>query len=485
MIRTFDPTSGSGLIVFSLAICLTFVTAPVEVQGNPWKEMLLSLPAEANAVALIDLDQLRNAVTEKGNDQEMAPVIERIDKIVPRTIRRMVIAASVNLDTLEADWEVSVGNITKSRSIENLAESLDGYVDEIEKEKVVRSKRGFYVRMVDPSKIGLLQPADRRLLSKWIRNTKDFALAPALAEVVDKPHDRDALFLALDLTDAISRRAVRDRLETSELPNLPSRDFDRAANDVSSVRLISFSASVQHGLRGRCSVQFAHKPSLSADVLKGLLLEVLDRRGATMPDLATWNARVEEFSLILSGPLSAGGMDDVVSFLSSPGLLSHQELNISHAEESRSDSPDQQAARATKAYFHSVTSIVDRLRNGSAKTQGQRAMWNDRYARQIDQLPILYVDPEMLDFGSKVSVLLRGSGRVIRESNLQVGASKNQSSYNDGNYYAVNDNQAYNAQLQAHARLKGTGTYLSNLEEIDNRAAAIRRAMTMKYKVEF
>ena len=106
--------------------------------------MLHSLPAEANAVAIIDLEQFRNPDSSRGTDRELAPVVERINDLIPPTIRRMVMAASVNLDTLEPEWEVSVGNITKTRSMEDIAKNQDGYVDEIEGKKLVWWGTGFY-----------------------------------------------------------------------------------------------------------------------------------------------------------------------------------------------------------------------------------------------------------------------------------------------------------------------------------------------------
>ena len=136
------------MLVFSLSLWLSVASSCETAQGNTWKDMLLSLPAEANAVALIDLDQMRSEAGKKGSDPELASLLERMDKIMPQNIRRMVMAASVNLDTLEPEWEASVGNITKSWSIDSLAKSLDGYVDDIENEKVIWSKRGFYLRMV-------------------------------------------------------------------------------------------------------------------------------------------------------------------------------------------------------------------------------------------------------------------------------------------------------------------------------------------------
>lgn len=473
----------SRLLGRGMLALIVLSQATSHAYGNPWKDMLQSLPAEANAVALIDLEQLRKAASSKKTADEVGPIVERIDSIIPSSFRRIVMAASIDLDTLEPDWEVAVGNTTKSRSIEEIAKNQSGYIDDVEGERVVWSRRG-YIWTIDPSNTRILRPANRRLMAKWIRGKEAFPVTPAIADAIERPHDHDALFLALDFVDAISQKAVRGRLESSELPGIRKGDFDRVAEAMAGIRLISLAASVDRGLHGRCRVEFSSAPPLTPEVWRAILVEVLERRGASLPDLASWNSRIQENSLLLSGPLSVDALEDILSFLSTPGALGRQEQSDSLAETSATEPQEQQELLATKSYFRSVKSIVDRVRKGSAQTQGQRAMWNDRAARDIDELPILHVDSAMLDYGANVAALLRGSGTAMREANLQAGASKARSS-SGSDYYAVNDTAAYNAQLHAQARAKGTGEYLKNLEDIDNKTAAIRRAMTEKYKSEF
>jgi hypothetical protein len=462
-----------------VAVSILLLMSGSRVFANPWKEMLGHLPAEANAIALIDLEHLRN---ESLSRPELAATMAIINESIPPSIRRMATAASINLDTLDSDWEVSVGNITRARTLEQMAVFLGGYVDQIDAQPVVWYPRG-YVRMLDPAHVGVLRPAQRRMMSKWLHKEDGRSVTPALAETLELPHDRETLYLAIDLTQAISSRAVRSKLASSNLPGIEPRDFDLVADVLSSVRLVSLSVDIDRTLRGRLMVSFAQDPKLPAAVWKDLLLEILRRRGAYLQDVPNWNARLQEQSLVLSGSMSPEGLEDVLSFLTGPNVLGQQQAATSESAETSSlptSSPS-----ATQGYFRSVKTIVSRIRDRSAKTQGERAMWNDKYSRKIDELPILNVDPLMIDYGAKVASLLRGSGRAIRDANLSLGASRSRPAIDYDGIYAVNDNAPYDAELQAQARAKGTGAYLDNLKEIDSLTAEIRRAMTEKYKIEF
>lgn len=57
-------------------------------------------------------------------------------------------------------------------------------------------------------------------------------------------------------------------------------------------------------------------------------------------------------------------------------------------------------------------------------TWGQVGGWFERYARKIDNLPILNVDPEMLDYGVFVADSLRQSETVMKGIGAKSGMRK-------------------------------------------------------------
>lgn len=124
-------------------------------------------------------------------------------------------------------------------------------------------------------------------------------------------------------------------------------------------------------------------------------------------------------------------------------------------------------------------------------------MWDDKFARKIDALPILNVDPDLINYGANVSSLLRGAGLTIRNTNLQAGVQKigNQTTTVGGavanpysgttgfvNLYSPTH---INEKITQQARQTGMSAHLKNMSQIDQMTADVRRDMTMRYQIEF
>ncbi len=97
-------------------------------------------------------------------------------------------------------------------------------------------------------------------------------------------------------------------------------------------------------------------------------------------------------------------------------------------------------AMASQEYFKTITTMLDDL-GGKRKTTefvtwGQVGLWFERYARKIDNLPILNVDNELLDYGVFVADSLRQSETAMKGIGAKSGYRKTQlSNTTGGSYY--------------------------------------------------
>lgn len=149
------------------------------------------------------------------------------------------------------------------------------------------------------------------------------------------------------------------------------------------------------------------------------------------------------------------------------------------------------------------------------RTIAQNAVWCDQFARKIDKLPILGVDPELAAFGAYAADGLRQASETIK----MIGAKKRvrqvntppqydyytygttygysyRSGYGGSGYVpygtygtvAVPDTQAYSRELARVAteeRVSGAADARTIFDQLEKATADIRRKMTMKYNVEF
>jgi hypothetical protein len=186
--------------------------------------------------------------------------------------------------------------------------------------------------------------------------------------------------------------------------------------------------------------------------------------------------------------------------------------------------PAERAVAASTRYFKSVTQILDDLKADKSQTAKGQASWYDRYADQITKLPILDVDPGLIQFASATSEHLRAMGASLNGISLQLGYLKRQKIegqvYNAPNYTGYyegynwyggywgggianlannvalyrsgtaggvttvnNYNQIY--QAQDNLVTQGNAARIELWKQIDDETAKVRREMTQKYRTEF
>jgi hypothetical protein len=184
-------------------------------------------------------------------------------------------------------------------------------------------------------------------------------------------------------------------------------------------------------------------------------------------------------------------------FTSTPSAdTSPNESSSSSGPTASTSSDEKKKAQASKRYFTSVTRVIEETRNVKGVSVAEHGVWNDKLARKIDQIPMLDVDKDLLDYGADVSQLIRGAGVAIKRANMVAGTQKapdrTVTGYGVGYGYgygygvaSINNNDFYNQQVKQVAAAQGMTQHVSNLEQVDNLTTAIRRAMTERYKIEF
>jgi hypothetical protein len=90
--------------------------------------------------------------------------------------------------------------------------------------------------------------------------------------------------------------------------------------------------------------------------------------------------------------------------------------------------PPDPKATASYTYYRSLSTLLDELGGSKdTKTVSKRAYWYQLYAQKIDGLPLLNVDPEVLDFGAKVGQTLRlmaNVGKIAQSQNAVIQANQ-------------------------------------------------------------
>jgi hypothetical protein len=460
-----------------LAVLLAAAPAPA---AESFADLARRVPDSANALLLIDAAALRAAHDPFG---------------LPPGVERLVVAAQLNPCTLDHVWKVGVAATRDPVTADRLAKAEGGGTPEtVAFHEVVLSPRNAYFAVLAPQVAGAMHPANRQLLARWLRvgphgpgpsaYLTAAAAAPAAAPVV----------LALDTADVFDPPGLRSKL--AKMKALAGRgDLPRIAQAIAGLKGVRLTVRGGAKFEGELRLEGDAADAL-APVAKPLVQEVLESMGTVVEDLDAWTARVDGWAVVLSGPLTDRGVRLLLSPLIAPTMAPTPSA-AAPAGDGKSE------AATSQRYFRSVKKLLDDLQQQKNRTYNAIAQAYQKYAQQIDELPILGVDPELLQWGGQVATTLRGLAGLAKSTQSQKNiASINyartmyQGSYNStdawGYQYTVPTGTAVDTgavgqinNLMATAGANEAAVRNQTWNNIDTVTAQIRRKMTEKYKVEF
>jgi hypothetical protein len=156
--------------------------------------------------------------------------------------------------------------------------------------------------------------------------------------------------------------------------------------------------------------------------------------------------------------------------------------------ETRTTSSSSDVVNASQAYFRSVASLIEGLKGTERPTYRSTKLWYDRYAKQIEELSILGVDKDLLDWGAQVSRTFRemstGINYYSQNQKYTVASDPNGVYAGYGYWYA--NSKSYDASVIKKQSDAMMSVDLDKIwQKLEISMADIRRKMVEKYKVDF
>jgi len=495
-------------------LCVVVLLPAISFGGSARAQfdgMRSAIPTDANMVVLIDAEKLfgsRLADRERWDAKRKAAYEAGLTALAPDA-SQVMLASLIDLEVGQSVWEVALARFSGGRDVSSVARRFGGSMDRIGERVAARLPNDTFIVQVSDQLIGTHIPANRQSIFRWLKSTDqpDFngELSPYLktafeyATKVGTP-----IVLAVDLSGVISKEIAAERLAdfSAITESEATRDAVTALADLAySVKGITLGIVVGDQATGAIRVDFAQSPASLAKLLKPVLIETLERKGAMIDDMDAWAPSIDGNTFLLRGPISPAGLRRVMSVLELPASLSESLDKTVASDESGSGE-----ATASRLYFEQIRVILDDLRmkpkRDGVTSHGQVAIWFDKYARKIDQLPILGVDADLLSYGSETANKLRDCNLALKGVGMRSGVrtSENRgastgtvvvnsyggwrSGYGTTTSYAV-DQQMMDSTIRRQESFVGVNFVQQSMQAIDEATSAIRREMTMKYQVEF
>jgi hypothetical protein len=487
-----------------------------------FSELARRVPRSANAIAFVNVDKLMSspvALREGWKDHRDVAFASNVSFLPPDT-NHAVLAMQLDLHLWLPLWEVALLDMDHEPIPARVAEMTGGSVDSVSGRDVVVLPEDAYAVKFGSRTAGFMAPANRQSVARWLReiDARDkYDLSAYLSEAYSYANDLGTpLILALDLEDALPLEAIRNRFEDSrEILDQHKLDVEPTAKMLAGLRGITLGVTFGDKPFGKLKVDFDQPVTLSPETAKALVLYALGNHGAMIEEFADWKPEVEGRQVTLEGYLERSGMKRISSLFNRPPSLKVREQTA----EQQAKTPEELTREASVAYFHHITGLLEdlqgRKRTESNATIPQIGVWLDKYARKIDQLSILNVDPDLVQYGAGVSDSLRAAYNAIRMGSArarvrQANTPMQHDYYSAGTTYgytyrdtylgagyvpygesatfAVPDQRAYyqeRTRIRTQERVSSANDARTIVQGIEAATADIRRAMTQKYQVEF
>ena len=480
-----------------------FLISGVSVANGNYQPLLNHIPESANVLVLIDVSAIQNsrigAAQHLRDRYEMAYLDHAI--LLPPSARRAVIAGDLDTRRLNLFWGLSVIQLLTPANMDKMAQREDGLLDTLVGKKTILSPLDAYFIELETRMMATIYPARRQFACRWLRSRENNTTLSAYLQKAagyTKTQGND-IVMALDLKDVPSPFHMANAIESSKV--LAGTDFEveKLTKLMSSIEGITLIIKADEKLSGKITVHFSENTFSIKEYAKDLLLEFLSKTGADVNDFDDWQANVVGKVVILEGDMTLESLRRILSLIEIPTPTSNPATDPKgpKAEDSVQHAP-LSGAEKSQTYLQTVRRYVEDLREQAKGKSGHPiAVWMEKYAIKIENLPILDIDEDLQNYGANVAHYLRTSGDQLRTANLSSQAK--QARYHEGRsatrygrysgLYGSYTNRLYQAgerkRVAIEEKEKGFGRALDVFREIDTETSKIRILLTQRYQVDF
>ncbi|HUY91839.1 MAG TPA: hypothetical protein VMV10_24070 [Pirellulales bacterium] len=488
----------------TVAIGLLAIPILLSVQARgQFPELAARVPETANALALFNVAQVgeRNQALRANWRSEYEKSFRAGRVFLPPGASRCVASAQLDIGSLQPLWEITLVDYEQEPDLAQIAAQHHSQIESVAGAPIVSLRDDLSLVQLGANRLAALSPGRRQEASRWIKRTankKNVTLSPYLQSALHYEEQGSDIILAIDLEDAVDTEQIRQGLVDSPTIKEHRLDVKQVVELLKGVRGLMLGVRMGDETHGKLRIDFRGDPTFLGDAAKPLLLELLSKTGAKVADLGNWTAVVEKQRVSLKGTLSPNGLRRITSLVeprsmamnaAGPPAADTAANSAKPSSETKLDKPvsSSETVQSSKQYFRSIQTLLDDLNADvkSSVTIGQAGVWLQKYAKRIDCLPSLNVDPDALNYGAYVSQELREASAAVKGVGITSGARRS-AIYDSGNrYFDRYNSDAVRRQVNAEARAAGATSAVDIMNEIYKASGDVRRTMSERYKIEF
>jgi hypothetical protein len=262
---------------------------------------------------------------------------------------------------------------------------------------------------------------------------------------------------------------------------------------------VTLTMSAGEQLDGTIRIDFGESPAPLKSVAKALIFEVLESHGMLLDEMKDWAIAVEAKAVVLRGRITRYGLRTMTDLIPIPAetidlkTSSSKTAGTAAGSANSSDAPVSKAT-ASKKYYRHIELLLEQTRkevSGSNVTPKLARRILDKSASEIDRLPVLNVDEELIAYGTGVSETLRNMRNLSKNASLDASyrqatiAGNGGYGYGYGGFYGGSTGALETSVMRKQMTSVLKSNQLDAFTMLQEKSAEIRKKMTLKYQVEF
>lgn len=447
------------------------------------------VPDSANSIVLVRAKRIFDSELSKAENwrKEHTKAFQSGAAFLPATIDRIVIGSEIDLETMQPMWKVSVFEKYAPVSLATISERAGGIIESLAGHNALILPNDTYLVEIDDKTLAAMTPANRQWTSRWLASEgRKTLLSPYLENAIKNADTNADMVLAIDLGHVFCGTEVEEQLKLQGV--VMDAEVKPAADVVSAVHGLTLSLNVKDKISGSMVIDFAGDTAALKSKGKQLLIDTLERSGSMIDDFEGWSVEQSGKQLKLSGTLTSSGFRRILS------VVRHSIQSDVVFSGDSAPSTEIDIATRSKQYFSKLETIVNELR---AKEKGRAlntyATWYERYADEIDEMPVLGVDEDLVKFGNAMANSFRDVGDILRGHQLAkkadlsgTGDTVHGYRYNAyRSYFHQNDRSRERRQIATRHEVAAENEARDILNEVQKQMVDLRQSLSQVYKIEF
>ena len=418
---------------------------------------------------------------------------------LPPTTQQLLMSAQLDYEYMEPIWQVAVFEKSGSAiDILEVSKRVRGNLEKFDDKDAVLLPNDTYLVKLDENTLGTMTPANRQVTARWLRSQQfgSMKLSPYLTQAVKFAENNADVIVAFDFTDVLHPDVIKDRVKASGI--CKDDQVDDVSNTLATIQGLTLGITINDKITGAIKIDFTSSPANLATLGKQLLLFALKKNGVMIDDFENWEMKVDGNQLRMMGPLSSTGLRQIGTLIENPLAPDFEGDHSAGANQ-----PDMKTC--SLQYFGSIQTLFGELRKKDFQAMTTYSKFFDKYAREIDNLSVLNVDPAVLSYGAYVADSMRSASASLMDINLQKVRDRQTYSAGSSNYHGRGDYtnwngytsrygwgySSYNQDMRNRQRVTGEANLQGEIaakeimRDVETKTAEVRRQMSEKYQVDF